>query len=98
MTRYKKGESGNPAGRPKGALGKKTQIPESLTKQAITHLTRLIEEGDTTAIKLVLDRTIPALKATTAPGTLDAELLKLKIKELSEFEERLAALEAQNAK
>ncbi|MCY9822475.1 DUF5681 domain-containing protein [Aeromonas media] len=93
-SRFQKGQSGNPAGRPKGAKGKRAQIPDGLTADALTQLATKVAEGDTQAIKMVLDRVIPALKAVTPIGSLDAELLQMKIKEMAEFEERLAALEA----
>ena len=51
--------------------------------------------GDVQAIRLVLDRTIPALKAVTPESSLDGELMALKIRELAEFEQRLAAIEQQ---
>lgn len=90
---YQKGQSGNPAGRPKGAKGKRAQIPPEVTADALKRLAELVASGDAQAIKLVLDRTVPALKPTTAPGTLDAELLELKIREMAEFEDRITALE-----
>ena len=90
---YQKGQSGNPAGRPKGAKGKRAQIPPEVTADALKRLAELVASGDPQAIKLVLDRTVPALKPTTAPGTLDAELLELKIREMAEFEDRITALE-----
>lgn len=91
--RFRKGESGNPAGRPKGAKGKRNQIPEELTADALAKLAALVAEGDTQAVRMVLDRVIPTLRAVTAAGSLDAQLLQLKIRELSEFEQRLQALE-----
>ncbi|WP_368231039.1 MULTISPECIES: DUF5681 domain-containing protein [Aeromonas] len=92
--RFRKGESGNPAGRPKGAKGKRNQIPEELTADALAKLAALVAEGDTQAVRMVLDRVIPTLRAVTPVGSLDAELIQMKIKELGEFEARLAALEA----
>ncbi|BDA16587.1 hypothetical protein KAM345_005010 [Aeromonas caviae] len=92
--RFRKGESGNPAGRPKGAKGKRNQIPEELTADALAKLAALVAEGDTQAVRMVLDRVIPTLRAVTPLGSLDAQLLTLKIKELGEFEARLAALES----
>lgn len=92
--KFQKGQSGNPAGCPKGAKGKRGQLPDVLTDQALTQLAQLVQEGDVQAIRMVLDRTIPALRAITAPNSLDAELLQMKIREIQEFEERLQALEA----
>ncbi|MFQ2756752.1 hypothetical protein ACK3ZN_18470 [Aeromonas caviae] len=61
-------------------------------------LEELLDAGDVAAVKMVIDRSFPALKSITPTGTLDAQLLQLKIRELSEFEARLAALEAGNDK
>ena len=91
---YRKGQSGNPAGRPKGAKGKRAQIPPEVTADALKRLAEAVAGGDVQAIRLVLDRTIPALKAVTPESSLDGELMALKIRELAEFEQRLAAIEA----
>ena len=92
---YQKGQSGNPAGRPRGAKGKRLQLPADLTSDAITALAEAVAGGDVQAIRLVLDRTVPSLKAVTVADSLDGQLLALKIKELAEFEQRLAAIEQQ---
>ena len=91
---FRKGQSGNPAGRPRGAKGKRLQLPPDLTTEAIAALAEAVAAGDVQAIRLVLDRTIPALKAVTPESSLDGELMALKIRELAEFEQRLAAIEA----
>ncbi|MNH34611.1 hypothetical protein D3C79_952160 [compost metagenome] len=46
------------------------------------------------AVKLVIERTYPALKPVTPEGSIDAELLALKIRSLHDVEERVAKLEA----
>ena len=92
---FQRGQSGNPAGRPRGAKGKRLQLPSELTSDAITALAEAVAGGDVQAIRLVLDRTIPALKAVTPESSLDGELMALKIRELAEFEQRLSAIEQQ---
>lgn len=87
----------NHGGARPGAGRKRNPLPKQLTDNALARLYDLVDAGDVQAVRMVIDRSFPALKSVTPTGTLDAELLKLKIKELSEFEERLAALEAQNA-
>jgi len=65
---FKKGESGNLAGRPKGRGDKRTELRKLLDPHApevIDTLINLAKGGDTTAIKLVLDRTISVLKASS---------------------------------
>lgn len=88
------GVSPNPRGRPKGAPNKKPQIPAELTADAIAQLTKLVAEGDQASIKMVLDRSIACLRPITTPGSLDAELLSMRIKELGELEARIEQLEA----
>ena len=75
MSRTKKGQfaagqSGNPAGRPKGALGKATRWREALEphgdelfKVAVEHAL----SGDMTALKLCLERISPAIKPNADP-------------------------------
>lgn len=73
--RFKKGQSGNPAGKPKGARHKTTLAALALLEGEAETLTRKAVElalaGDTTALKLCLERIAPAIKPTTKTITLD---------------------------
>lgn len=84
--------AGHGGARP-GAGRKRSPLPKKLTDAALVRLGELVDAGDVGAVKMVIDRSFPALKSVTPTGTLDAQLLQLKIKELSEFEQRLQALE-----
>jgi Family of unknown function (DUF5681) len=65
-TRWPKGVSGNPAGRPKGARHKYLVAIEALLDGEAEGLTRKAIElalaGDTTALRLCLERILPARK------------------------------------
>ena len=65
-TRFKPGMSGNPSGRPHGSRHKTTLAVQALLDGEAEGLTRIcIEkalEGDLTALRLCLDRIIPATK------------------------------------
>ncbi|MBV7314758.1 hypothetical protein [Shewanella sp. NIFS-20-20] len=88
-------ETGNKkgAGRPKGALNKRSLLPKSLSKEAIKQLEGKVLEGDMVAIKFVLDRFYPALKPITPENSIDHQLIDVRIKEAYEFEQRLKVLE-----
>lgn len=66
MPRFKKGQSGNPTGRPKGARHKTTLAIEALLDGEGEAITRVaIEkalEGDMTAIRVCMDRIAPPRK------------------------------------
>jgi hypothetical protein len=64
---WKKGESGNPSGKPKGRLNKITLAVQFLLDEEGEKLTRkaidLALEGDLTALRLCLDRICPPKKS-----------------------------------
>jgi hypothetical protein len=63
---FKPGQSGNPNGRPKGARNRATVAAEQLLDGEASNLTRkaieLAKEGDTTALRLCIERILPARK------------------------------------
>jgi hypothetical protein len=65
-TRFQPGQSGNPEGRPKGSRNRATLALESLLDGEAEALTRKAIElalgGDMTALRLCLDRILPARK------------------------------------
>jgi hypothetical protein len=71
---FQKGQSGNPSGRPKGARNKATLAMEALLDGEADRLTRKVVEmalaGDTTALRLCLERIMPARKDRPVTFTL----------------------------
>lgn len=70
MSKYKKGQSGNPSGKPKGAKDKRTkvrQLLEPYSKELVEKAVQMARDGDTTALKLCLDRLMPPLKPIDSP-------------------------------
>lgn len=77
------GKSGNPAGRPKGALGKATKWREALEPHGDDLFKTAVAfalSGDMAALKLCLERISPAIKPTSDPVafSLNGETLSQK--------------------
>lgn len=78
---FKKGESGNKAGRPKGSRNATTLAVQSLLNGQAEALTQKAIEsaliGDSTALKICMDRILPAIKEMPVnfkmPSTVNAE-------------------------
>jgi hypothetical protein len=66
MSKFKPGQSGNPDGRPKGALNKATLASQALLEGEAEALTRLVVElaktGNPVALRLCLERLLPPRK------------------------------------
>jgi len=70
------GVSGNPDGRPKGATDKRTELRRLLTPHAPELVQKAVDmalEGDTTALRMCLDRCIAPLRSTTQNIELNFE-------------------------
>jgi hypothetical protein len=73
MTKFVPGKSGNPAGRPKGVQDRRTAaraLFDARRHELVAKAIDLALAGDTVALKMCLDRAIPALKPQDAPITL----------------------------
>ena len=69
-TRFEKGKSGNPKGKPTGAKDKRTELRALLQPHAAGLLQKAVDmalEGDPAALRMCLDRLIPTIKATAEP-------------------------------
>ena len=79
MALFKEGQSGNPSGRPKGIVDKRTQLRnnfESESKEIVSVVIQAAKDGDMQACKMVLDRISPPLKSQAATITIDKPLPK----------------------
>jgi hypothetical protein len=76
-TRWRKGESGNPAGRPPGARNKATLAAEALLEGDVEGLTRAAIEraldGDVIALRLCLQRLVPVMRSRPVRLDLPAQ-------------------------
>jgi hypothetical protein len=64
---FRKGQSGNPAGKPKGTRHRATMAVQALLDGEADALTRkcieLAKEGDTTVLRLCMERLAPAMRS-----------------------------------
>lgn len=79
---FRKGKSGNPNGRPKGALSKRSQLAKLLEPKAEELIEKMLElalSGDVNALRLCIERLIPKAQRETLtiefPNELDQENL-----------------------
>jgi len=72
--KFQPGESGNPDGRPKGSKDKRTQYRELFEPHADDLIQKVIDmaiAGDTTCLKMCIDRLVSPIRAKNATVTLD---------------------------
>src|SRR5262245_49886023 len=64
--RFQKGQSGNPAGRPRGIVNRATALAQNLLSERAEGIARkvieLAEEGDMAAIRVCMERLVPPIK------------------------------------
>jgi hypothetical protein len=69
MPKFQPGQSGNPAGRRPGT-GKIAQLRKTIERdvpEILQAMTKAAKDGDTTAARLLLERTVPALRPADTP-------------------------------
>jgi len=70
---FQPGHSGNPAGKPKGARDKRTVLRKLMEPHSEALVQKAVDmalEGDTTALRLCLERIVPALRSQDMPVNL----------------------------
>ena len=75
MAKFTPGKSGNPKGRPRGIVDRRAALRSLLEPHGAELIKTLIEralDGDTTALKLALDRLLPAYRPTGVPVAVPA--------------------------
>ena len=82
MAKYQKGESGNKVGRPKGIRDRRHDLRDRLQARAPELVDAAIKQaigGDSQALRLCLDRIMPALRPVTPPIAVESGSLEGKI-------------------
>ncbi len=77
MARWKKGQSGNPAGRSKGTPDRRTKLRDLIDPHAEILIQTIVTAalaGDMQAARILMDRACPSLKAVSEPAPLQIDL------------------------
>jgi hypothetical protein len=67
MARFRKGESGNLEGRPRGSTNKNLLLLRDAAEEILPDIIKRAKSGDVEAQRLILDRGIPRLRPVTMP-------------------------------
>lgn len=82
MSKFTKGQSGNPSGRPKGACGRHTAFRElvgdSLDELAAVLISKALD-GDMAAMRLLLERAVPKVQSEMNSGLVDLPPVKIEL-------------------
>lgn len=70
MAKFERGKSGNPSGRPKGALSPANKLVKQAAPEILESVIEQAKAGDLQAAALILARGVPTLKATQEPVEL----------------------------
>ncbi len=93
-TKFQKGKSGNPRGRPPGSKNKTTLLREAMQNKAdrllskeVPNVLRVVvdaaKKGDMSAAKMILDRAVPVRKASDDDGGKGSGGVTITIKNLT---------------
>lgn len=77
MSQFKKGQSGNPAGKKTGTLNKRTSLVKLLepyTEKLIDKTVQLALDGDVNALRLCLERLIPKATSQSIQFDIDVDI------------------------
>ncbi len=74
---WKKGQSGNPAGRPKGCKNRKQGLFKSKEPELQQKLIDMALEGDVAALKIIADRCWPRIRSQALPVKVKADATDL---------------------
>lgn len=88
--RFRKGVSGNPAGRPRGSRNRSTELLRELMQEGgeavVRKLVEQAKSGDRVAIRLVVDRIVPRVR--------DEHVVRVGLPEMQDAGDLVAALGA----
>ena len=91
MAKFRRGESGNKNGRPKGIVDSRVRLRELFMPHAEDLIKKAVEmalEGDTAAMRLCFDRSIPPIRSESeivSVGELSSSLAEVKKGQLKAY-------------